>query len=568
MRQTSERLTLGVFAILSLAVRAVAFFRYRFDSDEPQHLHVAWGWTAGLLQYRDLFDNHAPLFQMLTAPVLSWAGERPDVLLVMRAPMLLLYAIVLASTYILGRRLYSARVGIWATLLLSLYPTFFLKSIEYRTDNLWNAAWCLALVVLTGGPLTVVRLFVAGLFLGCALATSLKTLLLLLTLVASGAVTYLFAFSQRSHWRAQRLSAALLAGTAVIPAAIVGHFAARGAWPNLWYCVIQFNELIASGSGRVWTARLAYVPVLLGILWLAWRMRPKTADIAVHWRFFLGFAAAFFTATLGGFWILISPRDFLAILPIVAIFFAAAIDSLDARVPVYAGISLLFLGAIWHYSDHFANGTEEHITMMRQVLGLTRPEDPIIDLKGETIYRRRPYYYILEFITRREIRRGVIVDSIPEDVVRAQCHVAQADSGFFPPRGRAFLNANFLDVGRLRAAGQWIKEDGSFTIAIPGRYVIVTRDGEPQGILDATPYRGERSLELGIHRFEPVGPTQRMACLWAPAFARGYSPFHLRDREFYGSPVFAAADVDHRTASGRRRHRRRWLDAAGPGERR
>src|SRR5947208_12458843 len=52
------RLIAGLAGI-SLVLRAIAFFHYRFDSDEPQHLHVAWGWTAGLLQYRDVFDNHA-----------------------------------------------------------------------------------------------------------------------------------------------------------------------------------------------------------------------------------------------------------------------------------------------------------------------------------------------------------------------------------------------------------------------------------------------------------------------------------------------------------------------------
>src|SRR5438132_4377452 len=140
MRRTvsGERLILIVLAVFTLVLRAIAYSHYRFDSDEPQHLHVAWGWTAGLLQYRDLFDNHAPLFHMLTAPILGLVGERPEALLYMRAPMLLLFGIVVWATYILGARLYSNRVGVWSALLLSLFPVFFLKSLEYRTDNLWT----------------------------------------------------------------------------------------------------------------------------------------------------------------------------------------------------------------------------------------------------------------------------------------------------------------------------------------------------------------------------------------------------------------------------------------------
>src|SRR5437660_11871003 len=109
-----DRLTIVVVAALSAALRALAIFRYRFDSDEAQHLHVAWGWTVGLLPYRDLFDNHAPLFHMLTAPLVALAGERPDIVRVMRVPMLFLFAAVLFSTYSIGKRLYSPRVALWS----------------------------------------------------------------------------------------------------------------------------------------------------------------------------------------------------------------------------------------------------------------------------------------------------------------------------------------------------------------------------------------------------------------------------------------------------------------------
>jgi hypothetical protein len=563
MRQMTrgEKLILIGIAAASLILRGFAYFRYRFDSDEPQHLHVAWGWTAGLLQYRDLFDNHAPLFHMLTAPILKWVGERPDVLLYMRAPMLLFFAIVIASTYILGRRLYSAAIGAWAALFLALFPVFFLKSLEYRTDNLWNAFWCAALVVMTGGRLTALRIFIAGLLLGCAAATSMKTLLLVLSLGAAAVVTAFL--TQRKI--SLRLGFAALAGILLVPIAIAAYFAANGAWKNLVYCVIEFNAAIASHMPQtdIWVKRLIYVPVVLMILWIAWRKRPAD-DPQSRWRFFLALTAAFFSASVFGLWILISSRDFLVVFPILAIFAIAAIDRVDIAVPLYVSICLVFAGAIWYYSEHLRNGTEEHITMMRQVLGVTRPEDPILDLKGETIYRRRPYYFIFEFITRRLMSRGLINDTIPEDVIRAQCHVAQADGPFFPPRGRAFLRENFLDLGRIRAAGQWIQDDGSFSVAIPGEYVILNDGGEQSGVLDGSPYQGRRMLAPGRHIFVTNGTKDTLACLWAPAFVRGYSPFHLRDREFAGSPVFDTARRHSGAAPGRRRHRRWRADATRP----
>ncbi|MEI9898034.1 MAG: hypothetical protein WDN28_30300 [Chthoniobacter sp.] len=57
-----------VFAVVILALRIGYSLILRFDSDEPQHLHVVWAWTKGLLPYRDVFDNHAPLFQICARP--------------------------------------------------------------------------------------------------------------------------------------------------------------------------------------------------------------------------------------------------------------------------------------------------------------------------------------------------------------------------------------------------------------------------------------------------------------------------------------------------------------------
>src|SRR5260221_6822010 len=73
-----ERLAFVALSVLCLAMLTVAFLRHRFDSDEPQHLHVAWGWTAGLVQYRDLFVHHAALAHILITPVPLLVRARAD----------------------------------------------------------------------------------------------------------------------------------------------------------------------------------------------------------------------------------------------------------------------------------------------------------------------------------------------------------------------------------------------------------------------------------------------------------------------------------------------------------
>lgn len=531
----SERFLAIAIAGVTLVMRGIAFFHYRFDSDEPQHLHVAWGWTAGLLQYRDLFDNHAPLFHMASAPLLRLLGERPDVLLFMRAPMVLLWLIINFAAFTLARRLYDTRVAVWATLLLNVFPTFFLKSLEYRTDNLWNACWMLALLILFDassriGRLHSLQLFLGGILLGCALSVSLKTSLLLLSFGAAGALTWAARVRGRERPAIRAMDIAIvIAGFVIVPALIVAYFVARGAWSDFAYCVFHFNGMVALTRSRlaVWIPRLIYVPLIIILVRVAWRYRAATTT----WRFLFAVATGIFTLTLGGFWILISPRDLLPFLPFMAIFSVAALMRRKHFVMIVCVLSIVCLVSVGYYTAWLSNRTREFITMENQLLRLTTPADMVMDYKGEMIYRRRPYYFILEYITRNAIAHGLVADTVPEDLLRTGCHVAQADGTQWPDRARIFMHTYFIDLGRLRASGQWLRANGSFTIGVPGDYVILTKRGEAGGMLDGTPYRGPRQLAAGPHLFTAAHP-EGMACLWAPAYARGFSPFHLQDLDF------------------------------------
>ena len=481
----SERILFWCFSAAALVLRALAFFRYRFDSDEQQHLHVAWAWTRGLVQYRDLFDNHLPLFHLLTAPMVALLGERADILLWMRLPMLALFGVVIWATYVLAD---DARIGRWAVVLLVLFPPFFLKSLEFRNDNLWTALWMLAMV----GVVRRWRPFVIGLLLGGALMTSIKTVVLLVAFVVA---------LRKQKWME------MLAGFIVVPALLTIYFASVGALDELIYCNFTFNAQFAAARKGLWVLRVLF-PILLGlILWLARRYRPHffAVLIAVH---------AIALVSIGS---PISPREFLPLMPLAAILLATSLK----ETRTFAAIAIVFIAALFYYADRFENNTDWHITMMHQVLGLSKPGEYLLDVKGETIFRRRPFYYVFENLTRAQMAHGIIRDTVAEDVIRTRTHVVQADGPMWPPRARAFLSENFLDMGRLRASGQWLHPDGTFTIAVPGEYMFVNETG---------PLTRPRVFTAGVHQFMPV---QRLtAVVWAPAIRRGYSPFHLKDREF------------------------------------
>jgi hypothetical protein len=91
----------SLFAIM-IVLRIVNIIGYRFDADESQHLHVIWGWAHGLVQYRDLFDNHMPLFQIMLAPIFGLIGDRASDLCLMRFALLPMYFVAAWCIYRIG----------------------------------------------------------------------------------------------------------------------------------------------------------------------------------------------------------------------------------------------------------------------------------------------------------------------------------------------------------------------------------------------------------------------------------------------------------------------------------
>jgi hypothetical protein len=531
---TADNLLVALFAICAVFMKVLAILRYRFDSDEPQHLHVAWGWTAGLLQYRDVFDNHAPLFHILTAPILAAFGERADILIYMRCAMLPLLFIALWATWEIARRTWGSGAANWSVLLLALFPPFFLKSLEYRTDNLWDTIWIVALLVVLRPSTDPRQWFLVGSLLGVALSVSLKTPLLIVTLGVCGGIV---AATQRGLRPriVVRCALSALAGFVIVPSCILLYFWHRGALGDLWYCTIAFNSAISDARPERLLLRILYPAGLFVIARVALR-RARGSHVAserFHRRLLLLLMLPVYTLTLLCLWPLVSPRDFLPLIPVLAIVTAGvAEESFRAGLPtsryatVMSALILVEIAASVAMGTLWKNSTRLQIAETDQVLHLTTPADPIMDIKGETIFRRRPFYYVFEFITREQMRRGLIQDHIAMAVMRARCHVAQADGPFFPQAGRRFLNENFVDVGRLRVAGQFLEPDGTFRTAIPGEYLVVTRTGAVSGVLDGKPVGSGLQLVPGVHRF--IGATRRAAAMWAPAFRRGFSPFHHR----------------------------------------
>src|SRR6516225_9174565 len=123
----AELVIAGGLLFLLLTLRLFYATNQPWDSDEPQHLHVVWAWASGLLPYKDVFDNHSPLFQALSAPLFALLGERADIVTIMRWAITPVSALILVLTYRIGLQLFSARVALWGTLFAAQYPDLYSK---------------------------------------------------------------------------------------------------------------------------------------------------------------------------------------------------------------------------------------------------------------------------------------------------------------------------------------------------------------------------------------------------------------------------------------------------------
>jgi hypothetical protein len=535
-----------LFLIILLFLRIILIFRYPFNSDEPQHLHVVWGWTHGLLQYRDVFDNHAPLFHLLWAPIFAALGDHPETLFWMRLTMIPLYLLALESTYEIGRGIFSPRVGLWAAVFTGLFPRFFLCSIEFRTDNLWTVLWLVTVVFLVRGPITFLRSFTVGILLGAAMAVSMKTTLLLVTLGIAGLTTIYLSAGCRPVNLRYLFGCGMwaLVGFCLIPGTLILFFFARGALEPFFYGVIKHNILPGLGSwGKFRWYRLLF-PIGYPLLWWGAQVMIHRAPnpVGIRRAFIFLITGVYFSA-LYSFWPLIERQHFLPFYPLCIIFLTHFVLDRVSRwlkgwpvsflrylVPV--GIALLEIVLLVVTEKPWQDRTRDQIDLLKEVLTLTQPGDPVLDVKGEMIFRPRAFYYVLETITIERIKRGLIKDDIPERLMETHTYVAALDNSRFPPRAGKFLRENYLPVGRLRVVGQFLvpslsggKYFFSFEVRIPASYVIISEKGIVTGWMDGTPCQGARFLTVGHHEFFTSPTEGRFALIWAQAVERGFSPF-------------------------------------------
>jgi hypothetical protein len=537
-----EALVVAAITAIGLALRVVYSRRLPFDTDEPQHLHVAWALLQGWVPYRDFFDNHTPLFHLLAAPLVAALGERPDLLLWMRLAMVPLVGLLLWGVYRIGAEIFSVRVGLWAAAGVSLLPDFFVASVQFRADVLWAALWMACVALWASGEFRPRRAFALGLLVGVTCAASIKTILLVPTFAAAWLLASMLdprgdAANCPAHgWRS---FVAFAAGTAAVLALMVGACAALGALPQLFECLFTHNF----ASIALWRQRalrtLLFVTTL-PLLCFAARSILSRSQRRDRRPAILFLSTALYFTTLNSFVPLIPRQDFLPFYPLLLILLVAFVLQ-PPRGLRLARNGAALLGAVaagelallcWA-SPPWRSRTGFQIGLVADVLRLTSAGDPVMDLKGESLFRPRPTYWVFENVTEERMRRGDIPDDIVRRLISTRTYVSVHDNPRFPASTRRFLLDNYIPVGHVRVAGKFLDPDSfgasSFDVALPGRYSVLSRNGPVGGTLDGSPFSSSRFLPAGRHVFRASPPASPLALVWADAVDKGFSPFHMGD---------------------------------------
>jgi hypothetical protein len=520
---------------------------YKFGADEPQHLHVIWGWARGFVQYRDLADNHMPLFQILCAPIYKLIGDRGTILYWMRIILQPLYILAFWCTYRIGSLLFCRRVGVWAAILVGLSYDYVFCSVEFRTDNLWAPLWLLCLSVLLGGALTMRRALIAGFLMGLCFGVSMKTLLLLMSTVIGGSMTLIFVGRERLGigWR-QILGAltAFFATALIVPATIIAAFALYGIWPQFHYWVFDHNVVPGLTNHPAWWVIIFAVGFPLVALGARRMVAATPETIVAARRSFVFVTAGFFFTALLSFWPFLSRQDHLPFYPLAFVIGTGAVLTVWDRwirhreiakiwrvvpMPALFGVCELLVALLVH--PFWVDKAKLESDLLRTTLKLTEPGDFVFDRRGETVFRQRCFYPIIETFTKERIRRGLMADNAIQRCIDTRTCVATLPDDM-PLATFRFLEQNYLPIGnRLRVAGVLLHSstDGKhfdFEIVIPASYKIIARDvGTVMGVLDGEQYEGkERFLSPGAHTFVQTSTGHDLVVFWAQAVDRYFRP--------------------------------------------
>ncbi len=544
-----------LFALITFKLLYV--YALPVNSDEPQHLHLSWGWANGLVQYKDMFDNHTPLFHLFMTPFLEFFGERADIINVMRFLMLPFWLGILLIIYNLVRKLDSLSSAVLSTLVLAFTPGFMLVSTEYRADIPWVFLWVLLVWYVCVYPMTRKRLVTAGLIGGIMAMTSMKGVLMVPTLCLAWIIP---ALANRSYGRSrlniEGLKRFFLFGiSCALPCFLIFLLMSiLGAWDAMIYCLFQHSTVPLDEISEPLLPsllRLTLGVTGLGAAFLAGREKGNR-PLAKSW----------FLATASLYYLVVH-----FLFPVVErqtqlSYYAIGIPAIMLSLNVYKDMLLSSIKTKWS-SVHFEKvvffvciallvvcvtkappwrfSSLKMQDLLTEVITLTEEDDLILDQKGESVYRRRSHYFVLETFTLERMMLELIPQTAWSELIEKEVPIVVNDNvkevfgqdyGFFHWT-RMFIKYNYHEVGYVSVAGKYLVSEEAddqgripFKVEVPAEYVFISPKGIVTGYLNEELYEGETIyLESGDYTFTPNDMRSLpIIFIWERAYREGYLP--------------------------------------------
>ncbi len=511
-----------------ILIRLLAVFRFQHDIDESQNLHIVYGWIEGEIPYRDRFDNHAPLFAWMFAPLAWVIGENPNIVSFARLALFPFGLVGLYFIFRIAQKLGDREVAWWTVALCLALADWSLKSVEFRPDVIWAMFWfgALWLLVLRLDGIKWWDVAAVGGLLGISLLASIKTTLLVpaLGLACVLAVCFCPALQKRLPFR-KALGFALIAccGFLIPPAIGFGALIVNGVEPaQIQFCLFEVNQSTfdlarwASAGGLM----VAMGAVAIAIFRGGDFRSANTGVVFVSASTFLILLLAMAPEVRKQTLLVAYP-----LLILLAVIFVRKFDRVGYiwRSMAVAAWTVIFVHLAVE-SSLWRDGMSAHRQLLTQVLQLTDDDEYLFDGRGETIFAERPVYLAFVAVTTDAVEEGRLDSPDPASLVTSPTSVAIGPLGGLPKAYRRYLNANYVLAadGGLRVSGVILKpawNDGKWTqdvsIALPGPYVIV-KNNEVVDHVNIT--------ASGTHTFDFGTDRRHGFLIWEEAWTDGFRP--------------------------------------------
>ncbi len=159
-----------IYFITALLIRLPFFFRDYVDRDESTFILMAQAWVDGFLPYTYLWDLKPPLVFAFFAGLIAMFGKS---FIAIRLAGVVLIAATALTTYFMGLRMGSSRVGFWAGFTTIYFLSLFGSLQGVMSEHLSMFFFMPALLLLFRHHAPE-RIFLSGLLFGLALMTKLN----------------------------------------------------------------------------------------------------------------------------------------------------------------------------------------------------------------------------------------------------------------------------------------------------------------------------------------------------------------------------------------------------------